>query len=74
MPNITLSVDKDLLKKGRKYAQKKGKSLNSLIRELLTKEVEGKNSEWLDQFFELMDKANANSKGRKWNREEIYEK
>ncbi len=73
MPNVTLSFDDDLLKKGRKHAQKRGKSLNALIRELLSKEVNRKDDKWTDHWFSLMDKANANSRGKKWSREDIYE-
>ena len=74
MPNLTLSFDENFLKKGRKHAQRQGKSLNALIRELLSKEIEQKDAVWLDRCFSLMDKANANSKGMKWSREDIYEK
>ncbi|MFO7447952.1 MAG: DUF6364 family protein [Ignavibacteriaceae bacterium] len=74
MPNITLSIDENLLKKSRKYAQKRGKSLNSLVRDLLNRELEERDSIWLDEVFLLMDKTKANSKGQKWSREELYEK
>lgn len=74
MPNLTLSFDKNFLKKGRKYAQRQGKSLNALIRELLSREIEQKDAAWLDHCFSLMDKAHANSKGKKWSREDIYKK
>lgn len=74
MANVTLSFDDNLLKRGRKYAQKRGKSLNGLLRELLSKEIEQKNSDWLEQLFILMDRSKANSKGRKWTREDLYER
>ncbi len=74
MPNITLSFDDDLLRKGRKHAHRHGKSLNALIRELLAKEIEQKDIKWIDHCFALMDKTFANSKGNRWNREELYEK
>ena len=74
MANITLSFDENLLIRGRKYAQKRGKSLNGLIRELLSKEIEHKDTNWLDHCFILMDQSKANSKGIMWNREELYEK
>ena len=35
MPNITLSLDADLMRRGRDYAQTHGTSLNALIRKLL---------------------------------------
>ena len=42
MPNVTISIDDKLLKKGRKYAEKRGTSLNALIRDLLKKKVDQK--------------------------------
>jgi len=73
MPNVTLSFSDDLLKKGRKHAQKKGKSLNALIRELLSKEIDNKDEAWLENCFSIMDKTGANSKGKSWSREDLYE-
>jgi hypothetical protein len=63
-----------LLKRGRKYAQRRGKSLNGLLRELLSKEIEQKDADWLDHCFAMMGGTKANSKGRRWKREELYEK
>lgn len=74
MANITLSFNDTLLKRGRKYAQRRGKSLNGLLRELLSKEIEHKDADWLDHCFAMMDGTKANSKGRRWKREELYEK
>lgn len=75
MPNITLSMDKKLIEKSRKYAEKQGKSLNALIRELLQKTVNtGNSSRKTNRLFELMDEAAGNSKGKKRNREEIYDR
>lgn len=75
MPNITLSIEKKLIEKSRKYAEKQGKSLNALIRELLQKTVNtSSSSKKSNRLFELMDKAAGNSKGKKWNREEIYDR
>lgn len=74
MANITLSFNDTLLKRGRKYAQKRGKSLNGLLRELLSKEIEHKDADWINYCFLMMDQSKANSKGRRWNREELYEK
>jgi len=75
MPNITLSMDEKLIEKSRKYAEKQGKSLNALIRELLQKTVNtGSSSKKTNRLFDLMDKAAGNSKGKKWRREEIYDR
>ena len=73
MPNITISLDEELLKSGRKYAEKHQTSLNALIRKLLEDTVRLQSDEWLEECFNLMDRADANSKGKKWQREELYD-
>jgi hypothetical protein len=72
MKNITLSIDDDLLEKGREYARSHNISLNALVRRLLEQAVVRKDSRWLDEMFELMDKANVSSKGKRWTRDELY--
>lgn len=73
MPNITLSIDEDLLKHGRLYAKKQHKSLNNLIRELLDKTIYRESHFWLDECFSRMDEAAIDSKGKKVMREELYD-
>jgi len=72
MKNITLSIDDDLLEKGRAYAHSHNISLNVLVRRLLEQAVVRKDSQWLDEMFRLMDKANVSSKGKRWTRDELY--
>ncbi|MCZ2390795.1 MAG: hypothetical protein LC113_06920 [Acidobacteria bacterium] len=72
MKNITLSADEDLLKAGREYARSHNTSLNGLIRKLLRQAVGRKQNRWLDDTFELMDKANVSSKGERWTRDDLY--
>ena len=72
MPNITISLDKDLLKTGRRYAEKHQTSINALIRKLLEQTVKSDSDNWLEECFNLMDRANANSRGRTWSREDLY--
>lgn len=73
MPNITLSIDENLLDAGRKYATERNTSLNALIRDLLEDAILNKSGDWLDEAFKLMDQAKANSHGRKWKREDLYD-
>ena len=72
MPNITISLDEELLKSGRLYAQKHQTSMNALIRKLLEQTVRFQSDDWLEECFRLMDRAGGNSEGHKWNREELY--
>ena len=73
MKNITISIDDEVLEAGRKYAQRHSMSLNTLIRKLLAQTVLPSSKTWLDECFQLMDRANANSGGRRWKREELYD-
>ena len=73
MPNITISLDEELLKSGRRYAEEHQTSMNALIRKLLEQTVKFQSEYWLEECFRLMDRAGGNSEGRKWNREELYD-
>ena len=73
MPNITISIDEDLLKSGRRYAEKHQTSMNALIRKLLEQTVRSRSKAWFEECFQLMDRAGADSKGKRWKREELYD-
>lgn len=73
MPNITISLNEDLLKSGRRYAEKHQTSVNALIRKFLEQTVRSDSNDWIEECFSLMDRAKANSGGRRWEREDIYD-
>ena len=73
MPNITISIDEPLLKSGRQYAQTHGTSVNALIRNLLEKTVRNDSTQWIEECFSLMDRANVQSRGERWQREDLYD-
>ena len=73
MPNITLSIDEKILKSGREYAEKHHTSVNALIRKLLEQTVKSDSTQWLDECFALMDRANVRLRGKRWKREELYD-
>ena len=73
MPNITISLNEDLLKSGRRYAEKHQTSVNALIRKLLEQTVRSDSNDWIEECFRLMDRAKANSGGRRWEREDVYD-
>jgi post-segregation antitoxin (ccd killing protein) len=74
MANVTLSINDDLIEKGRIYAHDvKGTTLSALIRELLEKEVVRQEKvQWLEECFLLMDKTGGDSGGKRWKREDLY--
>ncbi len=73
MPNITISMNEELLNAGREYAKRHNISLNALIRKLLERTVKRTSKDWLDECFQKMDRASGDSKGVKWQREELYD-
>ena len=73
MPNVTISLDEDLVKAGRRYAENHHTSMNALIRKLLEQTVKSQTKDWLTECFTLMDRAGGNSKGERWQREELYD-
>ncbi len=73
MPNITLSLNEEILRAGREYARKHNTSLNALIRKFLRQTASKGSTDWLEECFTLMDKAGGNSRGKKWTREELYD-
>jgi hypothetical protein len=73
MPNITISIDEKLLKSGREYAGRHKTSVNALVRTLLEQTVKSDSAQWLEECFDLMDRAEGSSKGKRWKREELYD-
>ena len=73
MPNVTISLNENLFKLGKKYVEKHNTSLNALIRKLLEETVKDQTTDWIDECFNLMDKTKSNSEGRKWKREDLYD-
>lgn len=71
MPNITLSIPKDLLKNGRRYAQARGTSLNALVRELLSETVSSP-ADSVDSMIARLRQSPGDSKGVKIKREDLH--
>jgi hypothetical protein len=76
MPNITLAIDEELLEKTRSYAERKGTTVNALVRDLLGEAVdqESRIADARKGLLELMHTSTARlGKDFKWSREETYE-
>ena len=75
MKNVTIAVDEGTLVAGREYARAHHTSLNALIRHLLRQTVVRQSSPaWIEDFFKLADRAGGNSRGKRWKREDLYER
>ena len=72
--NITLSADKSLIEKTRKYAKKHHTTLNNLIRDYMKKLVNASDALQNVSEFEEIAKSHAGKSpvGYKFNREDIY--
>ena len=74
MPNVTLSIDEKTLNASREYAKRHNISLNALIRQMLRQRVSRQGNEWLEECFSKMDAAAGDSEGKKWTRDELYDR
>ena len=70
--NLTLSVDDDVLKIARRRAEAVGKSVNQLVREYL-EQLAGKREPQAGAVFEeLSRRSRGDSRGWKFDREELH--
>ncbi len=73
--NITLSVDDEVVAKARQQAERLGSSLNQLVRDYL-EQLAGRSDPDRDaaEFQQLSRQARGDSRGWKFNREEVHER
>jgi hypothetical protein len=77
MKNITMSIDENLLKKARKVAIDKNRSLTSLIKKYLEHIVEteeSKKNNTARELQRLFNRSKAIVGDKKWSREELHER
>ena len=70
MPNITLSLDADLMRRGRDYAKTHGTSLNALIRKLLDEHTKPADTQ-IGSLITSLESTNGRSGGKRINRAEL---
>ena len=73
----TVYLDADLHKALKVKAAETSKSVSYLVNEAVRESMAEYRAEetvsWLEESFQLMDEAAADSRGRKWKREDIYD-
>lgn len=77
MPNITMTIDQDLLKKAKRTAVEKNTSLTALIRSFLEKMAERqdlKKEETIVKLKSYFNDKKVKIGGKKWRREDLYER
>jgi len=73
--NVTLSIDDEVVRQARRRADLMGTSVNQLVREFL-EQLAGRTDPAANaaEFEELSAKSRGNSRGWKFNREEVHER
>lgn len=73
--NLTLSIDEETLQRARKRAATLGTSVNQLVRDYL-RQLAGRSDmdNRMDEFERLSLESDGNSRGWKFNRDEIHER
>jgi plasmid stability protein len=77
MANLTLTVDDDLLRRARIRALECGTSVNAIVRDYIESFAgEGEAERGLREFVQSArsSPAGSGSDGRKWRREDLYER
>ncbi len=73
----TVYLDADLHKALKVKAAETSKSISDLVNEAVRESMAEYNTEdtvsWLEDSFQLMDEAGADSRGKKWKREDLYD-
>lgn len=76
MANLTISIDEEILKKARMRALEEGTSVNAILRQHLERFV-GMGNQYrqaTDNILAIARRSKAASKGRRWTRDEIYDR
>lgn len=76
MANLTITVDDDLLRKARIRAAELGTSVNAVLREYMEQwtGVQEERRRAIERIVAASKRSRASSGGRKWTRDEIYER
>lgn len=73
--NLTISLDQELIALGKRYAKLHGTTLNQLFREFIQSKVVGESSSSAaDELMEALEEATGSSRGKRWSREDAYER
>ena len=73
--NVTLSIDDEVIRQARRHAESMGTSVNQLVREYL-EHLAGKRDQAADaaEFERLSRLAQGDSRGWKFDREELHQR
>jgi len=74
--NLTVSTDREVLKKARLRAIREGTSVNAVLRDFMESYagVRGERSRAAHDLLALAKTARSRSSGRRWTRDEVHER
>jgi hypothetical protein len=76
MPNLTITIDEEVLKKARMRALAQGTSVNAILAEYLESYagLTARQQEATRTLLTMSRKANSGRGGRRWARDELHER
>ena len=76
MANLTITIDDKLLRKARIRAAELGTSVNAVLRRYMEEwtGLEDERRRAIEKFVEASKRSRASSTGRRWTRDELYER
>ena len=74
MRNTTITLDEKTLEDARAYAEKLGHSFNSWVNKLIREAIRRSPDASMKDLMHMADQIAGDSKGKRWSRDEIYER
>jgi hypothetical protein len=74
MKNTTISLDENILNDGRKHAERLGLSFNAWLAKLIQAAVRRSPKSNMQSLLMLSDQIAGSSEGKRWSRDEMYER
>ena len=74
MKNTTISIDEQTLEEARSYAGRLGYSFNAWVNKIIENAIRRSPEKSMGELLSLADSCVGNSKGKRWTRDEIYER
>jgi plasmid stability protein len=76
MANLTITIDDKLLRKARIRAAELGTSVNAVLRQYMEEwtGLEDERRRAIEKFVEASKRSRASSAGRRWTRDELYDR
>ena len=74
MTTLQIVLEESVAEEIRKKAEIAGKSPEAWVAEIATQQASPANKDWISKFVEAARNSGGDSKGWKWNRDEIHER